>query len=499
MTQQYIFDPIPCDKFDLLSKEEVVELCKGLQDFNRQLQTALSEATAKITSGEQKSFLLNEQLINIKHRLFGKSSEKSKTGAKGPSGQSSKKRVLLPSERYPGLDIIEKDVTLDKEPNCPCCSSKMKDTGMTEDGEYLTVIPKRYYVVRQKRHKYSCPTCQGAVVTAPLIPRVTPGSSYSDEMMVDVAMSKYLELVPVERYSSIAKREGVDLAPNSLIQLTHNLADFVVPVYEKIKQEVLASEIIHADETPHRMLEGDKKSNWYFWGFSNTKASYFEARDTRSGDVAVELLKGSQCRYLVSDVFSGYERAVAETNKIREGPKIQSLFCHAHARRKFKEAEKSNEDAEFFVRAYKAIYRLEKGNLETRRAWQRLYLEALKTKAQRLEVKTLRASAMGKAISYFLNNFEGLLRFTERDDLPIDNNAQERQLRTPVIGRKTWYGTHSRRGAMTASILFSIVESCKLNQVNPRQYLKDLIHSAHQVQGVFTPAQYAERSAQNNG
>jgi len=148
VTQQYIFDPIPCDKFDLLSKEEVVELCKGLQDFNRQLQTALSEATAKITSGEQKSFLLNEQLINIKHRLFGKSSEKSKTGAKGPSGQSSKKRVLLPSERYPGLDIIEKDVTLDKEPNCPCCSSKMKDTGMTEDGEYLTVIPKRYYVVR---------------------------------------------------------------------------------------------------------------------------------------------------------------------------------------------------------------------------------------------------------------------------------------------------------------------------------------------------------------
>lgn len=499
MNQQHLFEPIPCDKFDLLSKEEVVELCKGLQDFNQQLQSKLNEATAKITSEEQTSFQLNEQLINIKHRLFGKSSEKSQVGGKNQGRKKSKKRVLLPSERYPNLNIIEKDVTLESVPNCPCCNQNLKDSGMTEDSEYLTIIPKKYHVVRQKRHKYSCPTCQGAVVTAPAIPRVTPGSSYSDEMMVDVAMSKYLELMPIERYASIAKRQGVELAPNSLIQLTHNLARFVAPVYEKIKEEVFSSEIIHADETPHRMLEGDKKSNWFFWGFSNTKSSYFEARDTRSGDVAVKLLKDSRCRYLVSDVFSGYARAVNETNGIREGPKIENLYCHAHARRKFKEAAKNNEDAEFFIRVYKAIYRLEKSSLVTRRGWQKLYLKALKIKAEKLEIKTLHSSGMGKAINYFLKNFEGLIRFTESEYLPIDNNAQERQLRSPVVGRKTWYGTHSKRGAKTASILFSIVESCKLNDVNPRQYFKDLIYSAHQAQGVFTPAQYAENIAQNNG
>ena len=101
-------------------------------------------------------------------------------------------------------------------------------------------------------------------------------------------------------------------------------------------------------------------------------------------------------------------------------------------------------------------------------------------------------SAMGKAMNYFLKNYDGFTRFTSNPELPIDNNPAERLLRSPVIGRKTWYGTHSKRGAETAAILFSIMESCKLNQVNPREYLKNLVQDLHLGKDVYTPKEYKD-------
>ena len=103
-------------------------------------------------------------------------------------------------------------------------------------------------------------------------------------------------------------------------------------------------------------------------------------------------------------------------------------------------------------------------------------------------------SAIGKALAYFLENYEGLTRFLADPALPIDNNAQERLLRNPVIGRKTWYGTHSKRGARTAAILFSLVESCKLNGVNPREYFKCLVQDLHLKKSAYSPYQF--KSAQ---
>ena len=87
------------------------------------------------------------------------------------------------------------------------------------------------------------------------------------------------------------------------------------------------------------------------------------------------------------------------------------------------------------------------------------------------------------ALNYLLENFEGLTLCLEDPDVPLDNNLQERMLRSPVVGRKTWYGTHSEQGAETAAILFSIVETCKLNGVNPREYFPALIDRP----GVFVP------------
>jgi len=362
--------------------------------------------------------------------------------------------------------------------------------------EYLTVIPRRYYVVQQHRVKYRCSSCQDGLVTAPAIPKIKAGSSYSDEMVVDVALSKYCDLIPVERYVQMADRSGVTGLPaNTLIQGTHNLADFLAPVYNKIKSEIMSSRILHADETPHRMLEGDDKSNWYLWGFSNDSASYFEAHDTRSGSVASEIIKTSLCEYLLTDVFSGYGKAVKDSNIYRREnnlPLIKNIYCNAHARRKFKDSEEAfAKESSFFLWCYRRIYHLEKQkDFKDRRLWQKLYYRVMERFSLKIKNSYSSKSSLVKGINYFLKNFEELTYFLKYEDIPIDNNSQERLMRTPVIGRKTWYGTHSRRGAETNAVLFSLVESCKINKINPREYFKDIVHAIHEKRSIFTPSEY---------
>lgn len=364
----------------------------------------------------------------------------------------------------------------------------------------LTVVPKQYFIVEQLRHKYRCEKCHGDIVTAPNPPRITPGGSYSDAMILDVAMSKYLDLIPINRYVRMAERSGVkDLPPQSLIETTHQLADFLKPTYELLREEIRSEKVLHADETPHRMLEGDDKTNWQLWGFSSKKASYFEAHDTRSGDVASEFLKNSACEWLMSDVYSGYSKAIREANLCRELLglcKIRGIYCNAHARRRFKEAaEKFPDDAQYFIDEYGKIYHLESESIDkppeeilNLRQQMMPHFEAMKNRAIELIPSYPEKSAIGKAFSYFLRNFNELTAFTTDARLPIDNNSQERLLRNPVIGRKTWYGTHSKRGAETMAILFSLVESCKLNGLNPREFVQKIVSDIHDGKAHYTPA-----------
>lgn len=511
MKQQNLFEHIPLEKFELLTRDEAISFARLQQQVNEQMAKEIQRLRALNSELEQKSFFIGEQLFNIKGKLFGKSSEKSPSKGSQDNGSQSAKdkkvKVQLPSLRYPNAPLIEKDVDFANAPVCDSCNAVMTDSGMTEDSEYLTVIPAQFYVVRQKRHKYRC-KCHGCIRTAPAIPRITAGSAYSDEMTVDVALSKYCDLIPIERYTSIAGRAGLkDLPQNSLIESTHRLADFVAETYRKLKLEITFSRILHADETPHRMLEGDKKCGWYLWGFSNQETSYFECHDTRSGDIASELLTESKCEFLISDVFSGYGKAVKDTNFAREElrqkknlilPNLVSVYCNAHARRKFKAAEPNfPKESAVFIGEYKEIYRLEDLIKEsppesaTKLRMQMLpHFEKMRFFAMNLVSQCSEKSSLGRAITYFLKNYKEFILFTKNPEIPIDNNPQERLLRNPVIGRKTWYGTHSKRGAETSAILFSLVESCKLNKINPREYFKNLVEDLHQGKAAYTPKEF---------
>lgn len=504
MTQQEILlADIPMEKLDILTREELVILLRGERSIRIQMQGYISEVESINELLKQKSFSFNEELITIKNKLYGKSSERSfkKSANEKNRIKSKDKRVLLPSERYPDAPLIEKHIILDNPPKCSCCGSQTVDNGLTEESEYLTKVPAKFFIVVQVRHKYACRNCHGEIKTAPVLPRVTPGGSYSDEMIIQTAVNKYCDLIPIERQVRIAERSGLKgLPPQSLIEGTHQLADFLREIYLKLKTEVLASRWLHADETPHRMLEGDIRSGWYLWGFSTNKASFFECHDTRSGSIASSLLIESNCEYLISDVYSGYGKAIKDTNKVRKEQNrsiIQSQFCNAHARRYFKQAgEAFPDESKFYINQYKKIYRLESiankfsdKKKDLRRRLKK-YFEKIKNKCIEDMGGYSGKSSLAKAMNYFLKNYEGFTLFIDYMELPIDNNPAERILRNPVIGRKTWYGTHSKRGAETSAILFSIIETCKLNKINPEKYLENLVQDLHLGKKPYTPSEF---------
>ena len=305
-------------------------------------------------------------------------------------------------------------------------------------------------------------------------------------MIQDIVLSKYCDLIPIERYAKMASRSGLkDLPPHSLIDLTHKFADFAYSAYELIKTEVLKSRVLNADETPHKMLEGSEKKSWYLWGFSTPHLSFFECHDTRSGDVASEILLNSACEVLVTDVYSGYGKAIRVTNQSRllsSKVPIESAYCNAHARRYFFKPRLHYKEAEFYLDQYHQIYQLNsdaKGEppnvVLNLRSKMTSHFEAMRTRAMEELPRYPSFSKYGKALNYFLSNYDGLTLFINEPDVPIDNNLQERLLRSHVVGRKTWCGTHSQRGAKTAAVLFSLVETCKLNHVNPREYFKTLV------------------------
>lgn len=177
-----------------------------------------------------------------------------------------------------------------------------------------------------------------------------------------------------------------------------------------------------------------------------------------------------------------------------------NIYCNAHARRKFKEAEVSFEkENNLFLWCYRKIFYLVKNkDFKKRREWQKLYFRVMQRFGLRIKSSYSSKSSLVTAIIYFIKNFDELTYFLKYENIPIDNNSQERLMRNPVIGRKTWYGTHSKRGAVTNSVLFSLVESCKLNKINPRDYFRDIVHAIHEKREIFTPKEYHAIKAANH-
>lgn len=499
----------PATKIDTLTREQLIELVQT-QEHALAYMNAVNAALKKAVQGSeaiQERLVLKDQLLIIRKKFYGKSSErrpKPVDPALPPKEkkQATERRSKLPSIRYPELKLEEQEIEIDsgKQGNLPPCRLCEAELGkmdqQTEDSEFVTVTERTYHVVRQKRQKYCCKKCHGQVITAPGPPRIAPKSQFSDQVAVDVAVAKYADHLPIERYIKQAARAGlVGVNHQTLIEQTHFLADFLTPVYMRLKHAIEQASFLHSDETRWKMLEGDDKKTWQLWGLVAGMHCFYEAQDTRSGDVIRDFLKDAKASHVVSDAFSGYGRGVRAAGK-------KNSFCNAHARRGFVDSEASfPHEAKPLISLYDRIYEIER-ELKTATPEERLSARQASVLPLMLEIKKICESSdmlpklsIGQAQRYFLKHWMELTEFTRHGYLPIDNNAAERAMRGPVLGRKNYYGSHSPRGAKTSSILYSIIESCKLSKVDPQKYFRDTIAAMHRGEMPPLPASFATQSA----
>ena len=387
------------------------------------------------------------------------------------------------------VEVIEH--RFDTLPECPACGGEMKIwLGQFEESEEITVVETTFKVSCHRRAKYRC-ACHGAVATAPGPPKLIPGGRYSVDFATHSATEKFCDHIPLARQSRRAERLGLAVTTQTLWDQQAALARHLEPTWQKLWDLALHEDILHVDETGWKMMGSKTKSKWTLFGLTAPHLAVYHLASSKSAKAAHEILSGFRGT-LVVDGYKVYP-IIADLEKT-----IRIAHCWAHADRKFKDAKdppsKVSEMRGLIAKLYE-IEREVEGPFPGDEAAQkkRLALRAEKSSKVVGQIREvafscggLRRSAFGKALNYLLGHWDGLTLFLEDPRIALDNNAAERALRGPVVGRKNFYGNRSKRGAKTTAILYSLIESAKLNGRDPASYLREAALAAIRRPGAIT-------------
>jgi transposase len=379
------------------------------------------------------------------------------------------------------LDIAEK--------TCPCCRGALHRIG--EDvAERLDVVPAQFRVIVTRRPKYACRACEGTVVQAPAPGHVVEGGLPTEALIAQVAVGKYADHCPLYRQAGIYARQGIDLDRATLADWVGRAAWYLAPVHAALKAELMASEKLYADETTLPVLDPDRGRTktgqlWTYardnrpWGGTAPPAVVYIYAPDRRGERPREHLAGFR-GVLQVDGYAAYG-ALAETGA------ITLALCWAHARRKFVEIAKAGPApiAEEALCRIAELYAIEanirgaspearvaaraersKPILDAFEAWLRVQLE-------RVSGKTPTAAA----IRYALKHWAGLTRFLADGRIEMDTNAVERAIRPQALTRKNALFAGSDGGARHWAVLASLIETAKLNGVEPLAYLTAILEA----------------------
>jgi transposase len=422
------------------------------------------------------------QLLSQRERmLFGTSSEK--RGHVASAGPKKPQKGHGPTvQRH--LPIVDEVHRLESDHACASCGQPLAEmSGQYEDSEEITVVERRFVVVRHRRQKYRC-RCNAHVETAPGPVKLQDGGRYSVDFAAEVAIAKYLDHAPLERQARIMKREGLEVTSQTLWDQIELLARLAKPAYEGIRREVMGSPVIGADETHWPVMgePGTERKRWWTWCAASPTAVYYEIQDSRSQNAASKVLDGYK-GIVVADGYAAYS-ALA-----RAAPGFTVVNCWAHVRRKFIETSENFPVAcPQILDLIGELYAVErdvserpglsdKERLVVRGDVRRTRSKEILSRIQQwaLEQRALPQSGLGKAIAYMAGLWTGLARFVDDPLVPLDNNAVERALRGPVVGRKNFYGARSRRGTEVAAVFYTLFETAKLRGHEPKAYLKQLV------------------------
>jgi len=364
--------------------------------------------------------------------------------------------------------------------------------------------------------------------------RLIPGGRYSVEFTVHVAEAKYLDHLPLERQVRQMERQGLVVDSQTLFDQLHAACELLLPTYTALHGHLLTEPLLFADETPWKLMRPGETENWFLWGISCRHVAFYSLADSRSSRVAWVLLP-DYAGLLSVDAASAYvalknnggknsdvktftmvkpdgtvETIQADTLEVAPGL-FTLIHCWAHCRRRFDACKKNfyrhaKESLDLIGELYgvekeaKKLARDRAGpNATEEEVYAHLLLirRVLRPQKSAPIVEKLRqwlwtpgralpSSTLGEAITYAKNQWEGLIAFLTHPEAELDNNAAERSLRGPVVGRKNHYGSRSERGVLVASVFYTLFESAKLSGVDPAAYVRRALLAALANKGTIT-------------
>jgi transposase len=371
---------------------------------------------------------------------------------------------------------------------CPCCGGALRKLG--EDvTETLEHVPARWKVIQHVREKFSCRACE-AIAQPPAPSHPIARGRAGPALLAQILFAKYGAHLPLHRQSVIYGREGVELEVSTLAGWVGQAAATLMPLVGRIRAHVFAAGRIHADDTTVPVLAKGKTRTGRFWtyvrddrpfaGRDPPAAAFFYSAD-RGGEHPERHLAG-YAGLMQADAYAGFNRLYDAARK--PAPIIEAA-CWSHARRKFYELAQLKK-APIAIEAVKRIdglFAIER-EINGVTCEQRLAIRAERSQPLVAELETwLRAqrarlsrkSEVAKAIDYSLKRSAALARFLEDGRLCLSNNAAERALRGIAVGRNNWTFAGSDQGGERAAAIYTLIETAKLNGVDPRAWLADVL------------------------
>ncbi|MBL4683416.1 MAG: transposase [Nannocystaceae bacterium] len=274
-----------------LYAKENARLQRQLEDLMRRLAAAEGKTEAEQLQLQLSE--LKEQLANFNRRVFGDSSEKRSRDDDAEAEPEKKPQRGHGRRDQPGLK--KRKVLLELPENdrgCPSCGKQLQPMkGVTEDSEFIANIERAYVQIQAMRQKYRC-GCNGAIVTAPGALRTIEGGCYTLQFAVQVGIDKYTDHLPLARQVRIMLRAGLVVDSQTLWDQIDALAVHLKPTYDALREYILGADVIGADETWWRLMAKKSNKRWFAWGLTTHDACWYRIADSRSAEVAAEVLKG---------------------------------------------------------------------------------------------------------------------------------------------------------------------------------------------------------------
>jgi transposase len=490
----------------LAKNEEQSAIIHRLETLNEQLSSSLR--------------LFEEQLKLLRHKRFGKSSERTvpeqrrlfneaeMIAADEPVKESAESEIqtITYERKKPGRKPLPSDLPRERieyelpeqEQSCPECGDHMHKLGEDVRRE-LKIIPAQVKVVEHVRFKYGCRNCEKNNVTVPIKtsdgPRPLIKKSYASASSVSYVMTaKFVDGVPLYRQEKHFARLGIKISRSMLSDWTLKGSTLLEPIYVAAQGALIRREVLHADETTLQVLKEPGRSpetKSYMWlyrtGRDGPPVILYDYQETRSGEHPRKFLSGFKW-YLHVDGYSGYE-GLERPEKAGELPAVKLCGCWSHLRRKADEAMKGLPPgkrkgcrAKELLDRINQLFLIERGlskcESEERRSERqkksRPIVEDLRAWFLGIKDEVLPKSLLGTAVTYGLNQWEKLTRFLEDGRIELSNNKAEQNIRPFVIGRKNFLFCNTPGGARASAVIYSIIETAKANGLNPYAYLTHL-------------------------